>query len=140
MYQISSAGGGVIRLSDYASIPADPSNNDFIEYKAWVARGNSPLSADPIPVETIIENFVSQIQKRLDDFASTRGYDNILSACTYASSLVPKFKAEGQYCVGARDDTWATGYTLMAEVQSGARPMPTLDEVFAALPTLNWPV
>ena len=79
------------------------------------------------------------VQKHLDDFARTRNYDGILSAATYATSQVPKFKAEGQYAVEARDATWAKCYEILAAVEAGSRPMPTLDEVIAALPELMWP-
>lgn len=83
---------------------------------------------------------VTATQAWLDTFANTRNYDGILSACTYASSAVPKFQSEGQYCVNARDSTWATLYTLMGEVQAGTRPMPaTVEEVIALLPELTWP-
>jgi hypothetical protein len=79
-------------------------------------------------------------QKRLDDFAKTRNYDGILSACTYATSTVPKFAAEGQYAVNARDNTWATLYTALGEVQAGTRSMPTsFADVEPLLSVLTWP-
>lgn len=84
---------------------------------------------------------VTATQARLDAFAHTRNYDGILSACTYATSSVPRFAADGQTAVDLRDATWATLYTLMGEVQAGTRPMPgTADEVLALLPELTWPV
>lgn len=84
---------------------------------------------------------VTATQARLDTFANTRNYDGILSACTYATSSVPRFAADGQTAVDLRDATWATLYTLMGEVQAGTRPMPgTADEVLALLPELTWPV
>jgi hypothetical protein len=83
--------------------------------------------------------FTAAIQQRLDDFARTRGYDGILSAATYATSTVPKFAAEGQYAVEARDATWADAWVILDAVLSGQRPMPTLEEVFAELPALAWP-
>jgi hypothetical protein len=52
---------------------------------------------------------------------------------------VPKFKAEGQYAVEARDATWAKCYEVLAAVEAGTRPMPTLDELLAELPVLSWP-
>lgn len=83
---------------------------------------------------------VAQTQARLDAFAQTRNYDGILSACTYATSTVPKFQIEGQYSVDARDQTWAALYALMADVQAGTTPAPTSwAEVEAILPTLSWP-
>jgi len=129
-----------IQRSDGVSFPADVDCNEYLLYQEWLLLGNTPFPADSLSVETVIAGITADVQKHLDDFARTRGYDSILSACTYASSLVPKFKAEGQYCVAARDDTWAAGYTLMADVQSGVRTMPTPVELLAALPTLTWPV
>ncbi|MHB8950684.1 MAG: hypothetical protein ACYC4S_16760 [Rhodoferax sp.] len=83
---------------------------------------------------------VQKTQERLDAFAATRGYDGILSACTYATSSVPKFAAEGQYVVNARDLTWTALYTLMAQVQAGAAPIPSgYADVEPLLPALEWP-
>lgn len=83
---------------------------------------------------------VSATQGRLDAFARTRNYDNILSACTYATSSVPQFAGEGQAAVQARDATWAALYALLAEVQAGERPMPaSFDDVALLLPALTWP-
>ncbi len=89
--------------------------------------------------EQIQADYTARIQQRLDEFARTRGYDGILSACTYAASTVAKFQAEGQYCVNARDATWAKGYEVMGAVQAGARPMPTWEQIEAELPALAWP-
>ena len=86
------------------------------------------------------EAFTAAIQAHLDNFAQTRNYDGILSAATYATDVNPKFKAEGQYAVEARSATWAKAYAILDEVMSGQRPMPSLEEVLAELPTLSWPV
>lgn len=86
------------------------------------------------------EQVVAATQNRLDDFARTRNYDGILSACTYATSAVPRFAAEGQYAVQARDATWAALYALLAEVQAGAQPAPdSFEDVAPLLPVLEWP-
>jgi hypothetical protein len=88
--------------------------------------------------EKKISDFVVKVQARLDAFARTRGYDGILSACTYAVSTNPKFAAEGQYCVQVRDATWAKCYEILNAVQAGERPVPTWEEVEAELPALEW--
>jgi hypothetical protein len=36
----------IIRVSDGASIPADPLNPDFIIYQQWLADGNVPIPAE----------------------------------------------------------------------------------------------
>ena len=76
----------------------------------------------------------------LDIFAQTRGYDDILSACTYADSLVSKFSDEGSYCKIVRDETWSKLYDILAEVESGTRPLPeSYEEIEPELPELKWP-
>lgn len=86
-----------------------------------------------------IKSFTAAIQYRLDAFAQTRGYDNMLSACTYATSGQAQFKAEGQRCVALRDTTWAAAYTILAQVDAGTRPMPaTLADIEGDLPVMEW--
>lgn len=109
---------------------------------AWnAAHAAASLPPPPPTPEQVQARFVAGIQARLDNFARTRNYDGILSACTYATSTVPKFAAEGQYCVQLRDATWASAYQILAEVQAGTRAMPTsIADIEADLPVLAWPV
>ena len=88
--------------------------------------------------QQIQAEIVAQIQANLDAFARTRGYDNIMSACTYKDSTVPQFAAEAARCIELRDQTWATCYNILAQVQAGSRTMPTLEEVLAEVPALTW--
>ena len=106
----------------------------------WEQMREDEMARRPKP-PSVQDLIVAATQARLDAFAQTRNYDGILSACTYATSTVPKFQAEGQYAVNARDNTWDTLYAFMAEVQLGTRPMPSgFADVEPLLPTLAWPV
>jgi len=101
----------------------------------------------PLTAEELAERFkalqadvISQTQNRLDAFAQTRGYDNILSACSYATSTVSKFAVEGQYCVEVRDATWLKLYEILAEIESGIRePLNSYTGIENELPQLIWP-
>jgi len=109
----------------------------------WVQVWNvTALTAEEVAAQQLAlqDSIVEQTQQRLDDFARTRNYDGILSACTYATSTVPKFASEGQYCVEARDATWAALYQILADVQAGTRPAPTgFSDIDGDLPALAWP-
>lgn len=97
-----------------------------------------PLPRDPLEIQ---QEIIKAVQLRLDTFAQSRNYDSILSACTYSTSVIEKFSSEGQYAVNARDMTWAELYTILGEVQTGERPMPTgYADIESELPVLSWPV
>lgn len=119
---------------EYISAPAD---FDIARMGDYVVAAGIIALPDPPSLQ---EQVVAATQKRLDDFARTRNYDGILSACTYATSAVPRFAAEGQYAVQARDATWAALYALLDEVQAGQRPVPdSFEDVVPLLPVLEWP-
>lgn len=127
-----------ITAEEHAALLTGQSQGKLIQ----ADEDGSPILIDPPPPtsEQIIATYTAEIQKRLDDFAKTRNYDGILSAATYATSTVPKFAAEGQYAVEARDATWAKGYEVLAAVEANARPLLSLEELAAELPSLAWPV
>jgi hypothetical protein len=121
---------------------ADGAPHTIAELGETIPAGASTTPPPPPPPtpEEIQAAFTEQIQRRLDEFVRTIGYDNILSACTYATSTVPKFASDGQYCVEARDATWAAAYAILDDVLSGKRPMPvSIEEIEGELPTLVWP-
>lgn len=91
-------------------------------------------------LQDLQRSIVSLTQRRLDDFARTRGYDSILSACSYATSLTVKFQQEGRYCVAARDETWVKLTRILDEVLTGQRQMPAgYTDIEPELPPLVWP-
>jgi hypothetical protein len=93
----------------------------------------------PTP-EEIAAAFTAAIQKRLDDFARTRGYDSMGSLVTYVDDPFPRFDAEGRCGRAIRSATWAAAYAILEQVKAGQRPMPDdLADIEADLPALEWP-
>lgn len=115
-------------------------NTDADQWEtSWRVRPMTSAEAT-IYADVLKQNIVDRTQQRLDDFARTRSYDGILSACTYASSKIQKFQIEGQYCVDKRDQTWAALYAIMQSVDAGAMPPPTgFEDIEPLLPELIWP-
>ena len=120
----------------------------FTEISVWEQRWEV-VDLDPaqivinqennnIQIKTSIEQ---QTQQRLDEFAKTRGYDGIMSCCTYAISPNLQFKAEAEYCIIARDTTWTIIYEIFTDVDNEVRTMPTgFAAIESELPILAWPV
>lgn len=100
----------------------------------------APEAPAPLTVDDQRRAIVGMIQARLDGFASNRGYDSILSACSYATSTNPTFRAEGERAVALRDATWLAAQAIEAEVLNGTRPMPSsIQDIIDDLPALFWP-
>lgn len=88
--------------------------------------------------EQLTKQFTASVQKWMDSKAQERGYDNIISACTYADSTDEKFAAEGKAAKQWRDKVWRHCYDVVAQVVSGNRDIPTISELLAELPKLEW--
>ncbi len=93
----------------------------------------------PAPTEAEIQAQLTQaVQAYMDSTAQTRGYDNIHTACSYSNSTDHIFAAEGQACLQWRDKVWRKCYDILAEVKAGTREIPTVEELIAELPVLEW--
>lgn len=83
--------------------------------------------------------FLQTAQKRLDDFAKERGYDDIKSAVGYVASTIPSFRAEAEICIRKRDEMWSALYAVLEKVQSNQIPIPKdFTEIEQYLPVLEW--
>ena len=111
-------------------------DGEWVDQVSVVAM--TPDEQHAFAVNRLVE-VVEAVQARLDSWAKERNYDGILSLCTYATSSIPKFAAEGQSGVEQRDATWTACYTLLGEYQSGSIPLPTVSDVLNQMPQLSWP-
>jgi len=86
------------------------------------------------------QSIVDSTQAHLDTTARDHGYDGILSACSYTTSIITRYKTEGDYCVTLRDATWSALEEILAEVQAGDRAVPnSFADIEDDLPTVVWP-
>lgn len=125
-----------------AEVSPQQVNGKWVQQWVTIELGNDEKAAAAAEYQrNLVAGITAAIQDRLDDFAKTRGYDGILSACTYATSPTPKFATEGQYCIAQRDATWAAAYAILADVEAQNRPAPAgYAAIEAELPALVWPV
>lgn len=82
------------------------------------------------------KKFINPVQDVLDSTARSHGYDNIISACTYAIAR-GRFQAEGMKFAEWRTDVWDYCYTELEKVTNGIRTEPTVEELISELPQLN---
>ena len=105
-----------------------------------VATPDHPAPYVPTADE-IKQQLVNAVQAHLDATAKAKGYDNILSAVTYAGdTLIPQFDIEGQAYKAWRSQVWAFCYAYLADVQAGTKPVPTASELIALLPAPPAPI
>ena len=121
-------------LSGTMSVPMADGNREYELIKLWIAEGNTP---EPEYTEAQIAEQTKQmaltaVQNMLDSAAKAKGYDSILSACSYAAYPNP-FQAEGQEFVAWRGAVWAKCYEILGEVEAGTRLAPTVLELLAEL-------
>ena len=136
MYQLTNS-TSILRKSDGASIPPDPANADYQQYLAWVAEGNTPELFAKAPLT--VADFDNALTQHLDKTAQAKRYDNRIT-CALRAGYPGPFQAEGQAFAAWMDTCNAQAYSLLAEVQSGVRPLPeSTQALIDALPPMVWP-
>lgn len=94
----------------------------------------------PAPTEEEIQKQLTDgVQAYMDSKVQERNYDNVHTCVgTYLYSPVEKFRLEAEAVRDWVSYVWAKCYAILAEVKAGTRPVPTLEEVIAELPVLEW--
>jgi hypothetical protein len=105
----------------------------------WQLVDGEWVAAVPTFAQLVGAN-TAAIQAELDRRARENGYDNIVSACSYAAQAAGEpFQAEGAAYLKWRSDVWSHAYAVLAEVEAGTRAMPTPAEAVAEMPALVLP-
>lgn len=96
-------------------------------------------SVEPALYAALIESIKLEVQAQLDAFAQERGYDGIVSCITYRDAANNQFRNDANRCITVRDNTWATLYAYLAEVQAGTKPVPkNRNDFMSLLPATTW--
>lgn len=113
-YQTVSTGDGIESISFWntAALGAQPTTAQL-------------SSITSLPTSLLMPQFQGAAKETLDSFAQSWGYDNIVSACSYANSTNEKFKAEALALISWRDAIWE----IVANVGSATQTV----EAFKAL-------
>lgn len=96
----------------------------------------------PVHVETaeeIQKRLTDGVQNWMDSKVQERNYDNVHTCVgTYLYSPIEKFRLEAEAVRDWVSYVWAKCYEILAQVEAGARAIPTLEEVIVELPELKW--
>ena len=111
--------------------PVAEGKTAYITFNGWELRDN------PTPAEIQAE-LTKAVQAYMDAKVQERGYDGILSACSYVNTGIERFDNEGAACRAWRSAVWNKCYAMLAEVQAGPRAVPTVEELISELPKLEW--
>lgn len=111
--------------------PTAEGKTAYITFNGWELRDN------PTPAEIQAE-LTKAVQAYMDAKVKERGYDGILSACSYVDTGIERFDNEGAACRAWRSAVWDKCYDILAEVQAGARAVPSAEELISELPKLEW--
>lgn len=112
-----------------------PENFDANNWTNYIITAN-----DVVIMRASTYQLEQSCQSHLDTFAQTKGYNDILSASSYANSSNSVYKLEGTYAADARDATWSKFYIILSEVQANTRPpIGCFADIVPELPELIWP-
>lgn len=102
----------------------------------WIENGIVSFIENKNNIQELIKLFTESVQRYLDAKAKNNGYDNIISACSYAGAPNP-FQTESIQFITWRGNVWAYCYQELDKVQNGERPIPELQDFLNELPSFE---
>lgn len=116
-----------------------PSEIEYIAKEYTEAPTNYTINnvIKPKTLQMLEKDFKAYVQIILDTKAKEKGYDNIVSACSYGG-YDNEFRQEGELFGKWRANVWKWGFKMLADIQSGKREMPkSFAEAVADMPQLD---
>lgn len=88
----------------------------------------------------IVAAYMAEVQRFMDSRAVEYGYDNIVSAITYAEEpAVERYQTEGKAFRAWRSMCWDKCEQVRIAVKAGERETPTNEQLVAEMPELDLP-
>lgn len=102
---------------------SDSSGIESISFWDTAVLGEKPTltqlaSITSLQTSLLMPQFQGVAKETLDSLAQSWGYDNIVSACSYANSTNAKFKAEALALISWRDAIWEVVANVGSETQT----------------------
>lgn len=91
----------------------------------------------PTP-EQILKGYEDAVQKHLDTTAQQRGYDSTYTCLSYLNSTDEIWRRESNAFNAWRDSVWRKCHEILNAFLAGHIPQPTVAELLAKLPVMNW--
>lgn len=86
-----------------------------------------------------VGDYQNAIQSLIDRTAVTKQFNDGVSLASYKDSTVPLWAAQATEFIAWRDAVWVYVYGEMSKVQLGQRPQPSIADILAELPVIQWP-
>lgn len=88
--------------------------------------------------EQRFKDIQTAVQAVLDGKAKEKNYDNGFALAGYALSTNDTFRSEAGKFIAWRDAVWAKCYQILDAYKAGEIEMPSVENVLAVLPELEW--
>ena len=124
----------------YTLVPDPPSitENQVLEWVgSWSIRDKTQEELS-IEMQLKIKEYDKALTLHLDQTAQSKQYDNRITCAVRAGYSGP-FQAEGIAFATWMDNCNYQAYQILAQVNAGSIPAPTVEEFIASLPVMVWP-
>ena len=127
--------GNGFLVNNNTFVSVDEYSGEYRAVEAWISEGNIPEPEfnEAEVLTNIARNLEDVAQHYIEKEATSRGYDSIVSACSYAG--YPNVYQDEAISLGVfRSAVWTYMYQVQTDVQSGIRAIPTEAELLLELP------